>query len=467
MIPSFAHHTLSLLAVPGQQGAIDGRAPLSAVKSACKEVERIDELLRNEGRVEIALIPPEPDFFGDSSWMAERRQMLWETISRTPHLYWVVPTSHPENILSMPPPGGDFDSSGNLCLGVVATGTPDGLDEKLDALRSVPVPWRMLLLHSLGEEVDLREKLDSIDWVVVSGDSDMDRYAPAIESACHETGAAFLFSRHGDGSGDSPGISLSGDGSSHPDHPFGPEIQLRRPTLSGREPMSASVVTPFPPPVPEVPDQIPESPQAPAPAPAIESPKFEILPPTPTDESSMVLDPDTIEFKRLDKVVRAGMAAFIEVGTALAEIHRRKLWKAGNYGTWEDYCKSVAGMSKSYAHRLMKGSEVALELSESLPIGNDSPPPVSESQVRPLLRLKDPEQRRQAWNDAASKSNGNPTARTVKEAVAGLLPAKNTTKPRPDRSERKRIIGELKVLVGERKSWEEVARLLRKLEEVA
>jgi len=471
MIPGFAQHTLSLLATPGQQGAIDGRAPLSAVRAACKNAETIGTLLLDANRVEVALIPPDPDFFGDNSWMAPRREMLWDTITRTSMLRWVVLTSHPENILSMPPPGGNFESSGNLCLGVVATGGPDGLEEKLDTLRSVPVPWRMLLLHSLWKHVDLRGKLDGIHWVVVSGNSDADHQASAIEKVCHETGAAFFFNRHGDEPGKDPAAILSGDEPSHPNHPFGPRILLRRPTLPDLEPMSATNAEPFP--APDTPEQTAEEPQKPVSPPAAETPESDIIPPAPDNDNAIVSDAhtDTADFERLDKLVRDGMAAFIEVGTALAEIHERKLWKAGGHDTWEGYCREKLGMSKPYVHRLVTASGIALELAESLPIGNDSPQilPATESQVRPLQRLGDPQQRLHAWEMAVGKAGGQPTAKAVSNAVSAMLPAtaaKTTSSPAkaPPRSQSiGQILESLKKAVGKRKSWDEAERLVEEL----
>ena len=92
------------------------------------------------------------------------------------------------------------------------------------------------------------------------------------------------------------------------------------------------------------------------------------------------------DFKRLDKIVRKGVTAFVESGKALMEIQKRKLWKAGGHGTWENYCREVVGFSKSYAHRILNATKVMLELGEELPNGN-STTPVSEAQVRPLLRL--------------------------------------------------------------------------------
>jgi len=83
-----------------------------------------------------------------------------------------------------------------------------------------------------------------------------------------------------------------------------------------------------------------------------------------------VSDPNAKEFQRLHEIVKKGASAFIEVGQALNAIHEDMLWKAGGYKTWESYCKSVVGLSKSHAHRLMDASEVALHLGKQSPRGD-------------------------------------------------------------------------------------------------
>jgi hypothetical protein len=158
-----------------------------------------------------------------------------------------------------------------------------------------------------------------------------------------------------------------------------------------------------------------------------------------TPNAELILPADKADFKRLDKLVRHGVAAFMESGKALAEIHERKLWRAGGHGTWEAYCREVVGMSKPHAHRLMAASRIALDLVESLPTGNDFPAiiPVSKSQVRPLQRLENPQMRRRAWEKAAGKADGQPTAQDVIEAVVEILEPEQPLESRPTRSQQR------------------------------
>ena len=145
---------------------------------------------------------------------------------------------------------------------------------------------------------------------------------------------------------------------------------------------------------------------------------------------------DRAEFQQLDKKVRDGAAAFMEIGKALQEIHKRTLWKASDHDTWESYCREVLGMSPPQAHRIVKGSQIALELAESLPIGNDSPPmhPVSESQVRPLAKIEDPEARKSIWMHSVEEAGGQPTAKTVAARVAEHMDKNQKPPPAPGES---------------------------------
>ncbi len=137
----------------------------------------------------------------------------------------------------------------------------------------------------------------------------------------------------------------------------------------------------------------------------------ELPPPTRQEKS---------EFKRLHMIVVDGGKGFIEVGAALMKIYDQKLWRVGICNSWEDYCRSIEGMSRSRAHRLMAASQCAVELQA---ISGVSSKPELESHVRPLLALKSIEDRRDAWESAVRraqdrKSNGKPTVQDVKRVVA-------------------------------------------------
>ena len=177
---------------------------------------------------------------------------------------------------------------------------------------------------------------------------------------------------------------------------------------------------------------------------------------------------DEDDFKKYNDIVRRGVEAFIECGKALQVIQERRLWRAGGYSTWEDYCREVAGLSKSYALRIVQASTTAQEISAELPIGNSGEQvrPRTEYQIRSLQRLERMDQRVQAWKSAVDKSGGQPTAEVVTEAVFEILaPAKKPKKP--GRSEiRAAIISQLRQVARARRAWDDVDRLSFELEKL-
>jgi hypothetical protein len=123
------------------------------------------------------------------------------------------------------------------------------------------------------------------------------------------------------------------------------------------------------------------------------------------------LTPELLDLMEHEKVIEQGLAGFMEVGNALLSIRDGRKYLAAGYGTFEDYCRKRWSISRSYAHRTMEAAQAA----GMLPIGNIGPR--SESQVRPLTRLDDPEQRAEAWSEAVENAGGQPTAKQVDEAV--------------------------------------------------
>ena len=79
---------------------------------------------------------------------------------------------------------------------------------------------------------------------------------------------------------------------------------------------------------------------------------------------------------------------------------------------------------------MINSSEIAIRLAKVTPIGVT---PTAESQVRPLSKLKQPEQQALAWSRASEQANGQPTADMVKDAVVEIIGDKpRTAKPKQD-----------------------------------
>lgn len=78
---------------------------------------------------------------------------------------------------------------------------------------------------------------------------------------------------------------------------------------------------------------------------------------------------------------------------ALMQIRDNRYYRE-THGTFEQYCKERWGFERHYANRLIKASEIVDNL---VPIGTI---PTNEAQVRPLTRIKDPEERREVFQQA-------------------------------------------------------------------
>lgn len=176
------------------------------------------------------------------------------------------------------------------------------------------------------------------------------------------------------------------------------------------------------------------------------------------------------EFDRLNKVVVNAVSAFIDAGSALREIRDKELWKAGGFPTWDAYCRGVAGMSKVHANRMILASQIGKSLIEVEPIGSTSqmPAPRSESQIRPLIRLQDPSQQREVWKVAVNKAGGQPTAKQVIDAVSEIVAVEQAPPALKESASARRqfLVAWMRRTVRERKDWDQMARLVKELEEL-
>ena len=114
----------------------------------------------------------------------------------------------------------------------------------------------------------------------------------------------------------------------------------------------------------------------------------------------------------LDRIIRHNLAAFVEVGEALAELKESRGYVDLGYRTFADYCAAL-GLGRAHAYRLIDAAQVTALLS---PTGDT---PMNERQARelaPLLRAG-PSEVQAAWVKAQEVSGGTPTAETVRAVV--------------------------------------------------
>ena len=106
-----------------------------------------------------------------------------------------------------------------------------------------------------------------------------------------------------------------------------------------------------------------------------------------------------------------GLATFVEVGRALAEIRDQRLYRA-SHRTFEEYCHERWLLSRTRAYRLIDAAAVVS------PIG-DGQPPKNEAQARelvPLLR-EDEQEVVEVWRDLRAEFGHDVTAKRVRTTV--------------------------------------------------
>ncbi len=114
--------------------------------------------------------------------------------------------------------------------------------------------------------------------------------------------------------------------------------------------------------------------------------------------------------------------AQLEMGVAMLEIRDGRLYRE-DYDTFEELCLDVWGYGRSYAYQLIDFNVIRGQLEGQ----GVKVLPMNEYQIRPLKRLKAPEERAQAWENAvemsatADKADTPPPQSVVKRAVEAEL----------------------------------------------
>lgn len=120
------------------------------------------------------------------------------------------------------------------------------------------------------------------------------------------------------------------------------------------------------------------------------------------------------ELEQLETVIERGLQTFYEVGQALLDIKTKGLYK--EYGTFEDYCRQRWDIDRDTAYYLRQSVSIMDNISDPL-----HEQPLNLEQVKPLNKLKEPQEQREAWQMAVeSAANGRITARHVEAAVQAI-----------------------------------------------
>jgi hypothetical protein len=151
---------------------------------------------------------------------------------------------------------------------------------------------------------------------------------------------------------------------------------------------------------------------------------------TPGTEEELSGD-ETDELERCEQIVQRGLKTFFEVGAALVRVRDLRLYRV-EHATFEDYCQARWDMGRRYVNQIIAAAQVQENLGAIAP----KKLPANEAQVRPLTKLKDPEQQREAWQQVLERvdreTEGQLTAQIVEEVVRQLAQRQNGTSPHGD-----------------------------------
>lgn len=124
-----------------------------------------------------------------------------------------------------------------------------------------------------------------------------------------------------------------------------------------------------------------------------------------TEELTVIEQNNLVE---LEKTIQKNLSAFYEVGFALMQIRDNRLYRE-SYGTFEEYCKEKWGLERRRAYQLIDGYKVSENVNARTQ---------TEYQLRPLTRIKDPEEQREVYQRAVETApKGKVTAKHIEETV--------------------------------------------------
>jgi hypothetical protein len=124
------------------------------------------------------------------------------------------------------------------------------------------------------------------------------------------------------------------------------------------------------------------------------------------------MDTEPIQrLKACETIIERGQQTPFELGAALAEIQRDKLYRDG-YESFESYCQERWKIAQRTAYQFIRAAKAFENLKDCSAL------PTHESQLRPLTSL-DPKDQRAAWVKATAESP-NPTADEVQAVVTSL-----------------------------------------------
>lgn len=123
-----------------------------------------------------------------------------------------------------------------------------------------------------------------------------------------------------------------------------------------------------------------------------------------------------LDLEKLEKRVTEGLAKFVEVGQALAEIQAREGYRLRNCKTFEEYCEKQFGFSLRHGQRLIAAAETATAVQQIT--GGDAPKNEATARVlSPLAKDEKVIKRVEAELKKSKKTFATATAEKIQEVV--------------------------------------------------
>jgi hypothetical protein len=165
----------------------------------------------------------------------------------------------------------------------------------------------------------------------------------------------------------------------------------------------------------------------------------ETLPSAPVELPKVLMPGELEQLAKCEQTIERGLFTFYEVGSALAAIRDKRLYRA-EFGNFEEYCAARWKMNASRARQLCGAANVMITLGESVTTGNTLPRlmlPANERQARPLLKLPEKEWV-SAWHEAYTTApTGVVTGAHVERIVRKRLGQPEPVIPPPSAPETK------------------------------
>ena len=185
------------------------------------EPRKWDRAAESDGRPALVFCSSMADVFEARSELVEHRDRLVELIAETPHLIWLLLTKRPENVAHLVESYGWVGDTfggwpGNVWIGTTVE-DQQRADERLPHLAALPAPVRFLSCEPLLGDVDLLNHVESVDWVIVGGESgprhrpmDLD-HARNLRQQCLVWDVPFFFKQVGGRTPTAGGDVLDGE----------------------------------------------------------------------------------------------------------------------------------------------------------------------------------------------------------------------------------------------------------------